>query len=156
MYFKKTNYVCVLGGKKCSFFGKFDVLFYLETLILRFTFLPYYRQNNLEKNLGEHAPENYGLLQVLSYNNFFDSTARFPKTTTQFLSYNIARNEEGFGALLFYYVLKTKKLSLKRFKIKVLKVHLFKSFFEDSGDMSYLEQTETCHIFHVARFNSLV
>ena len=77
------------------------MLFYLETLVLRFTFLPYYRQNNFEKNLDEHTPENYGLLQVLSYNKFFDSTARFPKTRTQFPCYNIARNEEGFGVLLF-------------------------------------------------------
>ena len=72
--FQETNYVCVLESKKYSFFGKFDVLFYLETLALRFTLLPYCQQNNVEKYLDEHAPENYGLLQVLSYNKFFDST----------------------------------------------------------------------------------
>ena len=60
--FKKTNYVCVSGGKKCSFLGKFDVFCFLETPVLRFTFSPYYGQNNIEKNLGEHAPGNYGLL----------------------------------------------------------------------------------------------
>ena len=37
------TYVCVSGGKKCSFFGKFDVLWFLETPVLGFAFLPYYR-----------------------------------------------------------------------------------------------------------------
>ena len=32
------------GGKKCSFFGKFDVLCFLETPVLRFALLPYYRR----------------------------------------------------------------------------------------------------------------
>ena len=156
--FKKTNYVCVSGGKKCSFLGKFDVFCFLETPVLRFTFSPYYGQNNIEKNLGEHAPGNYGLLhwrQCYLMINFLIQP-RFPKSRTQFLCYNIARNEEGFGVLLFYYILKTRKLSLKWFKIQAFKVSFFKSFFDDSGDMLYLEQTETCHIFHVACFNSLV
>ena len=34
------------GGKKCSFFKKFDVLF-LETPVLRFALLPYYRRIGL-------------------------------------------------------------------------------------------------------------
>ena len=34
---------CVSGGKKCLFFGKFGVLCFLETPILRFALLPYYR-----------------------------------------------------------------------------------------------------------------
>ena len=44
--FRKTNIsnVCVLGGKKCSFFGKFGVLCFLETPVLRFASLPYYRR----------------------------------------------------------------------------------------------------------------
>ena len=37
-------YVCVSGSKKCSFFGKFGVLCFLETPVLRFALLPYYRQ----------------------------------------------------------------------------------------------------------------
>ena len=31
--------------KKCLFFGNFGVLCFLETPVLRFAFLPYYRQN---------------------------------------------------------------------------------------------------------------
>ena len=38
-----TN-MCVSGGKKCLFFGKFGVLCFLETSILRFALLPYYRR----------------------------------------------------------------------------------------------------------------
>ena len=40
----KKKYVCVLGGKKCSFFGKLGVLCFLETPVLRFALLPFYRQ----------------------------------------------------------------------------------------------------------------
>ena len=51
--FRKTNisypfvhtYVCVWGGKKCSFFGKIDVLCFLEATVLRFALLSYYRRN---------------------------------------------------------------------------------------------------------------
>ena len=35
---------CVSGGKNCSFFGKFGVLCLLETPVLRFVLLPYYRR----------------------------------------------------------------------------------------------------------------
>ena len=39
--------VCVSGGKKCWFFGKFGVLYFLETAVLRFALLPYYRRFHL-------------------------------------------------------------------------------------------------------------
>ena len=35
---------CVSGGKKCPFFGKLDVICFLETPILKFALLSYYRQ----------------------------------------------------------------------------------------------------------------
>ena len=38
-------YVCVSGVKKCSFFGKFDVLCFLKSPSLRFALLSYYRRN---------------------------------------------------------------------------------------------------------------
>ena len=47
--FRKTNFlflflrVCI-GVKKCSFFGKFGVLCFLETPVLRFALLPYYQR----------------------------------------------------------------------------------------------------------------
>ena len=37
--------VFVSGGKKCSFFRKFDLLGLLVTPVLRFALLPYYRRN---------------------------------------------------------------------------------------------------------------
>ena len=40
-------YACVSGGKKCLFFGKFDVLCFLGTPVLRFAFLPYYRRHTV-------------------------------------------------------------------------------------------------------------
>ena len=44
--------VRVSGGKKCSFFGNFDVLCFLETPVLGFSFLTYYR-----RNAPIHSPE---------------------------------------------------------------------------------------------------
>ena len=41
------TYVCVSGGKKCSFFGKFDMLCFLETPVLRFALLSYYQRNTI-------------------------------------------------------------------------------------------------------------
>ena len=51
--FRKTNisyplirtrtYVCVSGDKKCSFFGKFGMICFLETPVLIISLLPYYR-----------------------------------------------------------------------------------------------------------------
>ena len=47
--FRNTNisyhtHVCVSGGKKCLFYGNFGVLCFLETPVLRFALLPYYRR----------------------------------------------------------------------------------------------------------------
>ena len=36
--------MCVLGGKKNSFFGKFGVFCFLEIPVVRFALLPYYRR----------------------------------------------------------------------------------------------------------------
>ena len=43
-YIVKSMCVCVSGGKKCSFFGKFGVLCFLVMPVLRFVLLPYYRR----------------------------------------------------------------------------------------------------------------
>ena len=61
--FRKTNmsyplvqtHVCVSGGKKRSFFAKFDLLCFLVTLVLRFALLPYYRRL-VQKNQKEPFP----------------------------------------------------------------------------------------------------
>ena len=41
---RQVKYMCISGGKKCSFFRKFDGLYFLETSVLRFARLPYYRR----------------------------------------------------------------------------------------------------------------
>ena len=41
----------VSGGKKCSFFGNFGVLCFLETPVLRFSLLPYYRRPDIDENM---------------------------------------------------------------------------------------------------------
>ena len=45
----------ISGGKKCSFFGKFGLLCFLVTPILRFTCLPYYRRNPLVQTWSQSA-----------------------------------------------------------------------------------------------------
>ena len=50
-------YVCVSEDKECSFFGKFGVLCFLETPVLRFAFLPYYRRYNN----NQHSLEKFYL-----------------------------------------------------------------------------------------------
>ena len=46
------TYVCVSGGKKCSFFGKFGALCFLETPVLRFALLLHYRRISQTCYLG--------------------------------------------------------------------------------------------------------
>ena len=50
-----STYVCVSVGKKCSLFGKFGVFCFLETTVLSFALLPYYRRLNLLKRNGWYA-----------------------------------------------------------------------------------------------------
>ena len=38
-------YLCASEDTKCSFFGKFDMLCFLQTTVLKFAFLLYYRRN---------------------------------------------------------------------------------------------------------------
>ena len=38
------TYMRLSGDRKCSFFGKFDVLSFLETPVLRLALLPYYQR----------------------------------------------------------------------------------------------------------------
>ena len=42
-----NTYLCESGCKNCSFFGKFGVFCFLETPVLRFVLLAYYRRNML-------------------------------------------------------------------------------------------------------------
>ena len=76
-YFKKTKHVKFsekqlfltpwyvhvrvrIGGKKCSFFGKFDLLCFPETPVSKFAILPYYWRIMAEKDRCIYN-KNYGL-----------------------------------------------------------------------------------------------
>ena len=58
---------CVSGGK-CSFFGKFDMLCFLEKTVLRFAVLPYYRRCQT-KNRNALTSENIGNKRPSVVNN---------------------------------------------------------------------------------------
>ena len=60
-------YTRVSGGKKNLFFGKFDVLCFLETPVLRFTLLPYYRQYVNRLKLHLHVSPIFSLIGLPPY-----------------------------------------------------------------------------------------
>ena len=61
-------YVCVLGSKKCLFFGKFGVPCFLVTSVLRFALLPYYWRIIL---MPEKVEENYCIWPACRRLDFF-------------------------------------------------------------------------------------
>ena len=65
-------HVCVSGGKKCLFFGKFGLLCFLETPVLRFALFPCYRQINLAEN-GKNVSNDIDLCKI--FNCFFSNIA---------------------------------------------------------------------------------
>ena len=71
---KQRTYVCVLGSKKCSFFGKFSLPCFLVTSILRFALLPYYRRIALfEQTLLAMHVVKQNLLNVSNENKIHSS-----------------------------------------------------------------------------------
>ena len=58
------TYVCVSGDKKCPLVGKFGVLCFLETPVLRFALLLYYRQNILKLMLFFYFSSVFSFLKV--------------------------------------------------------------------------------------------
>ena len=61
---KVSTHLCVSGGKKCSFFGKFDVLCFLKTPLLRFSLLPYYRRTQCV--ISQNVLETWGSFLSIS------------------------------------------------------------------------------------------
>ena len=58
------TYVCVSRGKKCLFFRNFDVLCFLETPVLRFALLPYYRRESLNLDIKKLQMKYNNLKQL--------------------------------------------------------------------------------------------
>ena len=56
---------CVSGGKKCLFFGKFGVLCFLETTVLRFVLLPCYRRLKDPVFLDTQSFQNFILADTI-------------------------------------------------------------------------------------------
>ena len=82
--FPKTNictYVCVSGGKKCLFFGKFEVLCFLETPALRFALLRYYRRSYLKRLEKTWKGIRTVFFKTLSYYIYF-RTSEFGRRIT--------------------------------------------------------------------------
>ena len=50
------RHTCLYLYHKCSFIGKFGVLCFLETPVLRFVFLSYYRQNQNQLTSSGYCP----------------------------------------------------------------------------------------------------
>ena len=73
LYKKWSTHMCAYqGGKKCLFFGKFGVLCFLETPVLRFALFPCYRQINLAEN-GKNVSNDIDLCKI--FNCFFSNIA---------------------------------------------------------------------------------
>ena len=73
--------MCVSEGKKCLFFGKYGVLCFLETLVLRFALLPYYRRSLYLTGFAFQNKDINGKSKILTgtlmniFNNFTSSKA---------------------------------------------------------------------------------
>ena len=62
---KRTrSYVCVSGCKKCLFFGKFGVLCFLESPVLRFALLP--SQKKIDFHIGPTVSKNLHVLGIMA------------------------------------------------------------------------------------------
>ena len=64
-------YVCVSGGNKYSFYEKFGVLRFLETPVLRFALLPYYRRLSDRKFIGKIGISPATMTEIFK---FWDNT----------------------------------------------------------------------------------
>ena len=69
-----VEHVWVSGGKKCSFFGKFGVLCFLETPVLRFTLFLYYRRNRL--TCSSRSSRSQMLFKIDVLKNFENFTGK--------------------------------------------------------------------------------
>ena len=63
-------YVCVSGGKKCSF-GKFGLLCFFETPVLRFALLPYYRRYSPHNQLDNEVMKNFVIFSGKNSHSYF-------------------------------------------------------------------------------------
>ena len=75
------TYFSVSGGKKCSFFWKFDVLCFLEAPVLKFVLLSYYQRISGYETL--HASEILYAQRIVSNVNLWKTNNSQHKETSQ-------------------------------------------------------------------------
>ena len=66
----RHTYISVSGGKKCLFFGKFGVLCFLETPVLRFALLPYYQRKLIQDQPKFRKINSFWRLSNFLMNNY--------------------------------------------------------------------------------------
>ena len=101
--------MCISVGKKCSFFGKFSVLCFLETPVLRFALLPYYRRNKKRfwpttiHGLSYIKTKNRGLKLIISFDFLIPLLATYIRHSggnCQMLSRRLLKQIQRFVRLL--------------------------------------------------------
>ena len=65
------TYVCVLGGKKCSFFVKFNVLCFLVSSVLKLALLPNYKDMK-KKSIGRVINKTVKTQNTSLFWNYYD------------------------------------------------------------------------------------
>ena len=114
------------GGKKCWFFGKFDVLCFLVTSVLRFALLPYY-QRIMVVNLMKNSKT--GHIQILQYYLSFETQFFMcQKSATQMFTFSRYKNQGNEKK----YNNQNMKLQFKTTEAKPLQV----SAFENRNDIA--------------------
>ena len=96
------TYMCVSGGKKCSFFGKFGLLCFLETPVLRFALL------SIAVKLSGNFYELYCYVSNCICNDQF--LANFEMLPTFSFLWNMSNINIVFSRI---YILKTTKTAIR-------------------------------------------
>ena len=110
------RYVCVAGGRKCLFFGKFGMLCFLEISVLRFALLPYHRRiKSLKSNWAIHLKLQPLIPVHLIHFHLFDTYSRgaYGQDVAQMLN-KILRKNLLLSELsqIYLFLMKKVKLSL--------------------------------------------
>ena len=82
-------YVRLSGSKECPFFGKFGMLCFFETTVLRFALLPYYRRIEAWDD-GYKCRDNHG--NVFGIDSYLNWEIHF-KYQSQLVKTKIASNK---------------------------------------------------------------
>ena len=85
-------YVWVSGGKKCLFFGKFGVLYFLVTSVLRFALSPCYQRMMMVSLFQSNISFGYKHINAFS-KIVFDALMNIFSLPFSLIPRNVASNE---------------------------------------------------------------